>query len=933
MKKSFLDTIESIIPKANYVQLHKYEQIIFQIHFIETDKPFLCVVDSKGVPLQDIDFRFFSDPERTILKSFEEIKQRYASEIIWGNNIQNSIPLYENPYILFLMKKCTNIIDSDMQFISFSEEKGKLELTITGEENLTASLKMMVNNQPVELKKSSKLLSDSYMLNDNKIFEIFPLNGNPSNLKHFLTKLNRDELPQYLSILLTHFPDIKVNYKDYKIVKHEPVSLNPAIFIDSVDDDSSMCLRVSAGLGEKYTDLYDRFKVNSVASVYDDDKKITVRDLLYCNVQQSIDEISKKLTLSQRKIKQQDQSKYILEDNIFIIEENLAKEFLSLELHSLLTSYSIYGTSKLKKFKLTYAKPSLNIQTLLSSGINFLEGEVTLNIEGDTFSIFDAVSQYKANSYIKLSDGTKAIMNPSYIDKLKRLFKSQESKSKFSFFDLPLVEELIDNKINDQFFLSSKKILEGFNSIKSNKFTPNNINAELRPYQTDGCKWLSYLHKHSLGGCLADDMGLGKTLQAISLLATVYPQEKKPSLIVMPKSLLFNWANELKRFVPHISFYTYYATDTNLDTAFLHNIILTTYGKLRSDITSLKKRNFYYVILDESQNIKNVNSQTSKAAVLLNSEHKLALSGTPIENNLTELYSLFRFINPTMFGSFQDFNSYYTVPIQKYGDSEASHELKRKIYPFILRRLKKDVLKDLPDKVEQTIYVEMSDKQKMLYEERRKFYYDIVNKKIVSDGIEKTQFVILQALMELRQIASIPESKSDNRVYSPKREILIDKINDAILNDHKILVFTNFLAGIDKISEDLESRSIEYVTMTGATKNRQQIVETFQKNDNCKVLLATLKTGSLGLNLTAADMVFLFDPWWNNSAENQAIDRAHRIGQDKTVFSYKLISSGSIEEKILMLQERKRELFDELISSDTATLKSLTQDDVKFILG
>jgi SNF2 family DNA or RNA helicase len=354
---------------------------------------------------------------------------------------------------------------------------------------------------------------------------------------------------------------------------------------------------------------------------------------------------------------------------------------------------------------------------------------------------------------------------------------------------------------------------------------------------------------------------------------------------------------------------------------------------VRNEIDKFKELEFYYVVLDESQNIKNLQAQTSKAVMLLQGKHRLALSGTPIENNLSELYSLFRFLNPPMFGSLESFNQYYLTPIQKHNDKDVTAELRKKIYPFILRRLKKDVLKELPDKIEQVLYVEMTDAQKKLYEQRRLFYKQAIEQQIAMKGIQQSQFFVFQALNELRQIASVPEGPSNGQITSPKIELLTEQLLDALANRHKVLVFVNYLAALDLIGEKLEEQGIEYVSMSGSTKNRQQLVERFQNDTDCKVFLLTLKTGGTGLNLTAADMVFIFDPWWNKAAENQAIDRSHRIGQDKTVLSYKLITQGSIEEKILQLQEKKAEIFNAIISSDSASLKSLSEEDINFMLG
>ena len=533
----------------------------------------------------------------------------------------------------------------------------------------------------------------------------------------------------------------------------------------------------------------------------------------------------------------------------------------------------------------------------------------------------------------ELSDGTKALVDEKYMTRLARLFKKQQDGVKVSFFDLPLIDDLIGDQAERATLPKSREIFEGFNSLTKKRLQLPRFQGTLRPYQRSGLAWLDYLHGHRLGGCLADDMGLRKTIQAIALLSRIYPAAQKPTLLVMPKSLLFNWQRELETFAPDLTFYVYYAGERDMDDARKSQLILTTYGMLRSDVESFSLEEFHGVILDEAQAIKNLQSQTARAAMALRSEFRLALSGTPVENNLGELYSLFRFLNPSMFGSGSDFDQDYVQPIQRSGDKQAAKELQRKIYPFILRRLKGEVLKELQPKVEQVRHVDMEEAQANLYETRRRFYHELVNTEIEKSGLAKSQFVVLEALLELRQIASVPESKSDGKVFSSKRGVLMETLQDAVANGRKCLVFTNFLAGIEQVSDGLNEAGIEHVTMSGSTSNRQQLVERFQNDPSLKVFVMTLKTGGVGLNLTAADTVFILDPWWNTSAEAQAVDRTHRMGQQNTVFTYRLIARNTIEEKIQKLQQQKKELVDQIISSDGSALKSLSETDINQLLG
>lgn len=900
--------------------------VFFQIN-VDQDGAYLSTVDEKRREL-DVSYEYYSGHTRDILKSLAAIREKNNFQIDWERSADR-IYLADHEYLLWQLQRCTNVTNAQGEPIRFVEDAAKVVLSIEPEQEALRS-SLALSYQGTIMPELTFLTESHVLAEGTTIHRVQPLGSSFQELRVFETKkLLPQNLEKFLSLLFSYFENISVKYGEYRQVVGSPKRTQPTLLFEHVDTENALHLRISSSLDEFDSDFLEHYDIARVATLNDLEKTLVVSDVLHEEIASCFADLKKKLGTHRRSLKEK--KSYAIDEDLFIIEEGLAREFIHKELSHLITRFTIFGAEKLKAYKVRTVTPALSLS--LSHGIDFLEGDASLRIEGEMISLFDALNQYKKHSYILLSDGTHAILNKQYIEKLQRIFKKKKKNVRVSFFDLPLVDELIDENAAQNTFQQSREVFLGFNTLEEAQIEYPELQAILRPYQERGYKWLHYLHQHGLGGCLADDMGLGKTLQTIAILATVYPEEQKPSLVVMPRTLLFNWANEIMKFRPELSFTTYHGPSRDLEEARKHQVILTTYATVRNDIEQLKEKEFYYVALDESQNIKNLSAQTTKAILLLKAEHRLALSGTPVENNLGELYSLFRFLNPSMFGSLDDFNRYYAGPIQRDNDKAALQELRKKIYPFILRRVKKDVLKDLPDKIEQTLFIEMSPEQQALYEQRRLFYYQTVKSQIAESGIRKSQFYILQAMTELRQIASIPEAKSEHAIVSPKREALLEQLLDAIANGHKVLVFANFLAAIDGVAGDLEQNGIEYLLMTGATRDRQRLVNLFQNDETYRVFLMTLKTGGLGLNLTAADYIFIFDPWWNKSAENQAIDRTHRIGQDKTVFSYKLITRRSIEEKILQLQELKSELFESLIVSDGASIKSLDEQDVEFILG
>ncbi len=735
----------------------------------------------------------------------------------------------------------------------------------------------------------------------------------------------------YLSIFYTYINNVQVAYENYECeFRKEEIQTLPTLVFEKVDEDKALFLQLTHSLPQIDYEAVERFDLIWLASI-ESEQKIVLRRIVREALAPHKERLSKLLAKYAPDSKQK--KEIYEEDSFFIVPPDTAGPFLLHALPELLSNYVLLGAEKLKEYKIKLAQPKLNFN--LSLGVDFLEGDISVDVENDHYSLQDLMSQFKKQRYIKLSDGERAIVDAGYMKRLERIFNrgKKGSKTRISFFDLPEIEELMEQRLSGEIFNQHRKIYEGFNQLAQSKIRATSINATLRPYQVEGLKWLNYLYENNLGGCLADDMGLGKTLQTIALLARIYPKIKQPSLIVMPRSLLFNWQNELSKFAPQLDVYTYYENNRNIKEAKKHSVILTTYALVRNDVEQFSKESFHCVILDESQNIKNINAQITQAIFLLQTKHRIALSGTPIENNLSELYSLFRFLNPTMFGSAESFYQDYILPIQRDGDKETLRCLRKKIYPFLLRRLKKEVLNELPDRIEQVLLVEMSPEQAAFYEKKRQYYYQQVKQAIAIDGVKKSQFVMFQALNELRRIASIPESLSDGQIASPKLSLLIDNISEAVSNGHKVVVFFNFIAGIERAGELLDNHGIDFVSMTGSTHDRKSLVERFQNDPSCKVFLITLKTGGVGLNLTAADTVFIFEPWWNKAAEEQAISRLHRIGQSNKVLSYAMITNGTIEEKIRELQEKKAELFNDLIGSDTSSSKNLSEEDIDFILG
>ena len=470
---------------------------------------------------------------------------------------------------------------------------------------------------------------------------------------------------------------------------------------------------------------------------------------------------------------------------------------------------------------------------------------------------------------------------------------------------------------------------------------PVSFNGTLRSYQKAGYNWFQFLRKFNFGGCLADDMGLGKTVQTLALLQKIKEEGiesgvSSTSLIIMPTSLIYNWLNEAGKFAPDLKILVHTGSFRNkeVERFLAYDVVFTTYGITRVDADLMERLYFDYIILDESQNIKNPDSKAYKAVKMLKSKHKLILSGTPVENSVNDLWAQMSFINPGLLGNQHFFQNNFVAPIEKKKDEEKAKKLQAIIKPFVLRRTKGQVAKELPEKTEQLFYCSMCEEQAEYYEKVKSEYRNELLRTLEDGMLVKSQIQVLQGLTKLRQIANHPQMIDDKyEGESGKFENVIHTLENVLAEDHKVLIFSQFVKQLEIYRHHLNKEKIPYLYLDGSTQNRGQIVEEFQTNANIKVFLISLKAGGVGLNLTEADYVFMLDPWWNPAVEQQAVDRTHRIGQTKNVFIYKFITKDSVEEKILALQNRKRSVAESLITTEESFVKSLSADDIKEILN
>ena len=602
----------------------------------------------------------------------------------------------------------------------------------------------------------------------------------------------------------------------------------------------------------------------------------------------------------------------------------------------------ILGFNEIAGNKLNPNKVKIDIKVI--SGLNWFNAEVKARFGRKKASLKLIQKAIRNKSkYVQLDDGTLGILPAEWIEKFTNYFNAGEltgdeiiliPKINFSEIDKLYDEDMLDEALQKELAMYQEK-LSDFDTIEPVE-VPAELQATLRPYQKTGLNWLNFLDNFNFGGCLADDMGLGKSIQ---IIAFILSQRRKSAhntnLLVVPATLIFNWQAEVEKFAPSIKIHTIYGTDRIKSVQDFDNyeIILTSYGTLISDIHFIKEYTFNYIFLDESQNIKNPETQRYKTVRLLKSRNRIAITGTPIENNTFDIYGQLSFACPGLLGNKQYFRDVYSIPIDKFQNKKRAADLQQKIKAFVLRRTKQEVAKDLPEKTEMVLYCEMGKEQRKIYDAYEKEFREYIAA-TTGEELKKSPMNVLKGLTKLRQVCNSPLLLGSNDLRgteSAKMDMLMEQLEGKI-QQHKILIFSQFVSMLDVIKNELINKKIRFSYLTGSTKNREAVVNEFQSDDNIKVFLISLKAGGTGLNLTEADYVYLVDPWWNPAVENQAIDRVHRIGQDKKVVAVRMICPDTVEEKIMKMQESKRHLVRDLVSANDSFIGSLSKEDLLQLL-
>lgn len=851
----------------------------------------------------------------------------------------------DNP--LYLQKTASTLHREDQLSIEL-EKAEPLFMFIRDPEQSSYKLGLDVSGKRLDLKRSSADIlcnSPSIIRAGHRILFVSKIDG--TKLKPFLTKENiqipkKAEARYFASFVLNAVNNYKVEGKGFNI-------------IDSVPEKKA-CLVLESGIRGTTVLILNYKYQGMMISAGDNQKSLTL-----------FDDTAGDFTFRkyQRDFDWEGNCRRKLEDFGFYSDDGINFSFSDSDSQGSNDKLSMIEAINQSFNEITESGFSLTSRLDSVYNLKPVNIEISSQMVNDWFDlrVFVIIGEWKIPfiSFRKnilggireymLPDGSFAVLPETWFSKYKNIFEFGKSTDESIRIHKQHFSLLGDKLLGENHPMTEKleKLLipDEIAEIQP----PAGLHCSMRQYQSEGLNWLAFLQSAGLGGCLADDMGLGKTIQTLALLqhnketlkAPVSEeapgqlklfkeeQEKLTSLIIVPASLIFNWENEIKRFVPGMLVRSHKGTQRKKNTGWFadYDIIISSYHTVRQDIEIFSAFKFHYIILDESQVIKNPGSAIYRTMTRLVSDFKLVLTGTPVENSLTDLWSQLNFVNPGLLGDLSFFRREFAKPIEKAGDDKKEFNLRKIIKPFILRRTKQMVAIDLPPLTEQTVFCDMTEEQFRIYDEEKSAVRNSILKSIEAEGVEKSAIVVLQGLMRLRQISNHPVMTFDDYISgSGKFDTVLQDIESVISEGHKILIFSSFVKHLNLYADALREKRTGFTLLTGASTNREKIVSSFQNDPLNKVFLISLKAGGVGLNLTAADYVFILDPWWNPASEMQAMSRAHRIGQDKKVFVYRFITRSSIEEKILALQAKKKWLAEEFINSNNP-LKALSNKEIE----
>ena len=917
-------------------------QFVNPLQFYDSERELIPII-RKFTPDEILKYLKKNLPFGDFLDEYTEVlKEQPTNEVkeqVWDYLLPKYHKLFErfSSYPLcFLREPHTNFASTTLQTIEFAPRPVHPQINVVKQgDEYVASLVWEIEGRTIEYKEATQL-NAALLQYEYRVFSI----GNVHELhiaEQFMPngelRLNADEWPAFLEQTLmgwskhvhVHFDDALVQtidktkpaYHLYLQEREQMLILQPAFSYNGIE----IKWGFFGDVIQPHKGVVKIVQRNEVA----EQEFIHMLRNLHSDMQQNLRDHFFYLP-----------GNTVLANNWFFRFTDVMREW----------NVELFGFEGLRNLRINTHKPDTHVH--VSSGIDWLDASVDITFGDQIVSIAEvklALSQKQ--NFVRLGDGSIGLLPEEWLKKYSLLLKVGEAKGnklRLKKFHFSVLDELLAEVDEDALQQELEEKKEKLNNIVNSDFSdikpPEQLVAQLRPYQLAGFQWLLFLKEAGWGGILADDMGLGKTVQTLTFFQH-YKNEHPDAkfMVVCPTTLMYNWENEIKKFTPQLTHFIHHGSKRTANREFFddYDVTITTYGTMRSDIKMFKDIPFDYIVLDESQSIKNPQSQVAKASLLLNAKNRLALSGTPVQNNTFDLYAQMNFLNPGMLGSREFFMNEFANPIDKFQEDEVKQQLRKLTYPFLLRRTKEQVAKDLPEKTETIQYCEMGPEQRKIYDAYRNAYRSQILGMIDERGIERSQMHILQGLTKLRQICDSPailneEEKFHN--YSIKLEELTREINENVGN-HKALIFSQFLGMLALIKAELEKKGIPYVYFDGGTssKERERAIQEFQHNDECRVFLISLKAGGIGLNLTAADYVYIVDPWWNPAVEQQAIDRTHRIGQTKNIFAYRMICKDTIEEKMLQLQERKRALASDLVSDDNAFLKRLTRDDIAFLFS